>query len=178
MQIYHFWECLRVLELVKYHWEPSRFVKMIICSALILTFLKQLAPSLIFLGSPLVMVFMYLYSREYMDQVVNFWGFFQIRCGWLPFVQMIQDLVQAGDILPNILGLFAGHLYFYLTEVGPRVIVPERLPTIAEFLAYRDPPAAAAAAEKAVDADAASADSEGGEEDTDMEAEAEATANE
>ena len=162
MQIYHFWECLRVLELVKYHWEPSRFVKMIICSGAIMTVLKQFAPNLIFLGSPLVMVFMYLYSREYMDQIVNFWGFFQIRCGWLPFVQMIQDLIQAGDILRNILGLFAGHLYFYLTEVGTRIVVPENLPTVAEFLKYRDAtPAKADAEEDAARAEAASEGSEG-----------------
>jgi len=133
MQIYHFWDCLKVLELVKYHWEPSAFVKMITCNAAALLVLKQFRRETIFLSSPLVMTFMYMYSREYEAQPINFLGFFQIRCGWLPFVQMAQDLIQAGDIVPNLLGLFAGHLYYYAEEVAPRLLMPEALPTWREF---------------------------------------------
>ena len=91
MQIYHFWECLKVLELVKYRYEPADFVKMILCNAVMLLLLKQRFRSMIFLGSPMVMIFVYIYSRTYEDQVMNLLGFFQIRCGWLPFTQMIQD---------------------------------------------------------------------------------------
>ena len=32
-QLHHFWECLKVLELVKYRWEPADFIKMIVCNA-------------------------------------------------------------------------------------------------------------------------------------------------
>ena len=124
MQIYHFWECLKVLELVKYRWEPADFIKMIVCNAAMLLCLKQLFPALIFLGSPMVMAFVYMYSREYEAQVMNLLGFFQIRCGWLPFSQMLQDLLQAGDIGPNLLGLVSGHTYFYFAEVVPRLLLP------------------------------------------------------
>ena len=82
---------------------------------------------MIFLGSPMVMAFVYMYSREYEVQVMNLLGFFQIRCGWLPFAQMLQDLLQAGDIGPNLLGLVSGHTYFYLMEVRSRLLLPERL---------------------------------------------------
>ena len=125
MQIYHFWECLKVLELVKYRYEPADFVKMILCNAVMLLLLKQRFRSMIFLGSPMVMVFVYIYSRTYEDQVMNLLGFFQIRCGWLPFTQMIQDGLQTGDIVPNLLGLICGHLYYYCTEVMPQMILPE-----------------------------------------------------
>ena len=37
---------------------------------------------------------------------------------------MIQDLLQAGDITPNLLGILSGHFYFYLTEVKSRMLVP------------------------------------------------------
>ena len=59
MQIYHFWECLKVLELVKYRYEPADFVKMILCNAVMLLLLKQRFRSMIFLGSPMVMVLVY-----------------------------------------------------------------------------------------------------------------------
>ena len=94
VQIYHFCECLKVLELVKYRWEPADFIKMIVCSAAGLLLLKQYFPSMIFLGSPMVMVFVYIYARTYEAQVMNLFGFFQIQCGWLPFTQMLQDLLQ------------------------------------------------------------------------------------
>ena len=80
-----------MLELVKYRYEPADFVKMILCNAVMLLALKQRFRSMIFLGSPMVMVFVYIYSRTYEDQVMNLLGFFQIRCGWLPFTQMLQD---------------------------------------------------------------------------------------
>lgn len=125
MQIYHFWECLKVLELVKYRYEPGDFVKMILCNAVMLLVLKQRFKSMIFLGSPMVMVFVYIYSRTYEEQVMNLLGFFQIRCGWLPWTQMVQDGLQTGDIVPNLLGLICGHVYFYLTEVATTIILPE-----------------------------------------------------
>jgi len=127
VQMYHFWECLKVLELVKYRWEPSDFIKMITCSAALLLALKQFFPNMIFLGSPMVMVFIYIYARTYEVQAMNFLGFFQIQCGWLPFTQMIQDGLQAGDITPNLLGLLAAHTYFYFSEVASRVLLPSSL---------------------------------------------------
>ena len=63
LQLYHFAECLKVLELVKYRWEPADFVKTILVNAAFLLVLKQFSKSMIFLGSPMVMVFVYLYAR-------------------------------------------------------------------------------------------------------------------
>jgi len=134
MQIYHFWECLKMLELVKYHWEPSGFIKMIVSCAMLLIGLKQLRREAIFLSAPLVTTFMYMYSREYQAQPINFMGFFQIRCGWLPWMQMLQDLLQTGDAVPSMLGLIAGHIYYYCEEVAPRLLMPHKLPSLAEFL--------------------------------------------
>jgi len=148
MQIYHFWECLKMLELVKYHWEPSGFIKMIVCNSVMLLLLKQFRRETMFLGSPLVMTFMYMYSREYETQVTNFLGFFQIKIGWLPFAQMLQDGLQTGDIVPNLLGILAGHIYYYATEVVPMINMPKELPSLKEFF---DPPTSAAP--KAADAD-------------------------
>lgn len=183
MQIYHFWECLKVLELVKYRWEPSDFVKMILCSAGALLGLKQLFPNMIFLGSPMVMVFIYIYARTYEAQAMNLLGFFQIQCGWLPFTQMLQDLLQTGDVGPNMLGLIAGHTYFYVTEVAPRMELPA---SVAEALQ----PAAAsnttdANEEGDVESNTTSSNADGGpgkegeegEEDEEGEAEGEAEVN-
>ena len=97
---------------------------------------------------------------------MNLMGFFQIRCGWLPFTQMIQDLIQAGDITPNLLGLLSGHVYYYASEVAPRLLLPDRVSS-ADVL--RGPPPAEADDDEgeAVEAEGADRDegaaSEGGE---------------
>lgn len=138
LQIYHLWECMRILELVQFAWEPGAFVRMILLNIGYLLVLKQMAPSLMFLGTPLVMVFMYVYSREYESSLTNFLGFFQIRTGWLPFAQMVQDGLQTGDAMPNVLGLLAGHYYFYTHQVAPRLLLPKRPPSLSKFLAAMD----------------------------------------
>ena len=65
-------------------------------------------------------------ERHVLSCVMSFLNsFFQIRCGWLPFAQMLQDMLQAGDIGPNILGLISGHTYFYFSEVRARMLLPD-----------------------------------------------------
>jgi len=128
VQLHHFWDCCKMLEMVKYRWEPADFIKLIVCNAFMLCVLKHhFFPHTIFLGSPMVMTFLYMYAREYEAQQMNLLGFFSIRCGWLPFAQMLQDILQAGDIGPNILGLTSGHIYFYLSEVKSRLLLPDAL---------------------------------------------------
>ena len=58
---------------------------------------------------------------------MSLFGFFQIRCGWLPVAQMFQDLLQAGDVMPNLLGMVSGHTYYYFTEVAPMLLLPRRV---------------------------------------------------
>ena len=173
VQLYHFWECCKMLELVKYRWEPADFIKLIVCNAAMLLVLKQFFPATIFLGGPMVMAFMYMYSREYDQQVMNILGFFSIRCGWLPVGQMLQDLLQAGDISPNLLGLMSGHTYYYFAEVRPRLLLPET-PTLQAVLSLLtkgtpliepepEPAAAEAAAEAEAEAEAREAAKSGAE---------------
>eukprot|EP00962_Isochrysis_galbana_P053598 scaffold25052_cov110-Isochrysis_galbana.AAC.1 len=78
---------------------------------------------------------MYIYSREYDASISNFLGFFQIRTGWLPFAQLAHDWVQTGEMMPNLLGLLAGHLYFYTHDVAPRLLLPRRPPSFRDFVA-------------------------------------------
>lgn len=121
-----------MLELIKFRWEPGDFIKLIVGNAAILCFLKSFFPQNSFLGTPMSMAFFYSYAREYELQQMNWLGFFSVRCCWLPVMQMLQDLVQQGDITPNILGLLSGHTYYYITEARHRMLLPER-PRLADI---------------------------------------------
>lgn len=134
VQLNHFWDCCKMLELVKYRWEPADFIKLIVTNAAMLCVLKKVIfPHTIFLGTPMVMAFLYVYAREYEAQQMNLLGFFSIRCGWLPFAQMLQDLLQAGDVGPNILGLISGHTYHFFSEVKPRLLL-QATPSLDDIL--------------------------------------------
>ena len=45
----------------------------------------------------------------------------------------LQDILQAGDIAPNILGLMSGHIYYYFSEINHRLLLPEA-PKLAEVI--------------------------------------------
>merc|ERR1740121_2419965 len=103
--------------------------------------LKQLvAKDLTFLGSPLVMAFVYSYSREYKDQVMNFLLMLSVRCGMLPVLQALQDFLMTGDIRPNVLGMLSGHTYFHTMEERKRMLLPKpKLRDIWRFLWHGRP---------------------------------------
>merc|ERR1719506_309049 len=92
-----------VLEQTKYRWTPGDLVQMMGANMGLLLGLKQcVAKDMTFLGSPLVMAFVYIYSREYKDQVMT------------------------GDIRPNVLGMLSGHTYFYGAEERQRMLLPKK----------------------------------------------------
>ena len=88
---------------------------------------------------------------------MSLFGFFQIRCGWLPIAQMFQDLLQAGDVMPNLLGMVSGHTYYYFTEVAPMLLLPRRV----GWLEAADPDAGAASASDGDDGDGDDGDGDG-----------------
>ncbi len=54
--------------------------------------------------------------------------------------------MQTGDVMPNLLGLLAGHTYYYTNEVAPRLELPRRPPSLREFFAAMSSPQPAGAA--------------------------------
>lgn len=127
LQIKNLWDTVNVLEQTKYRWTPGDLVQMMGANMGLLLGLKQcVAKDMTFLGSPLVMAFVYIYSREYKDQVMNFLTLLSVRCGWLPVLQTLQDLVMTGDIRPNVLGMLSGHTYFYGAEERQRMLLPKK----------------------------------------------------
>lgn len=168
MQLNHFWQCSKMLELIKYRWEPDQFLKLIIGNAGLLCFYKQFFPHNMFLGTPFVLAFFYIYAICNDLQPMSFLGVFMVRCSWLPMLQMIQDWVQTGDLTPNLLSFMSGHTYYYMQELRPRLLLPDnpRLADIRDLL-LRGKPIVAASEEDADDndldteaADAEAADTE------------------
>jgi Derlin-2/3 len=158
MQLKNLLDTVKVLELVKYRWDPKELVSYIGWNTILLAIISHILPanpSMLFLSTPMVMSLLYIYARSCGVQPMPWLMFFSIRAGWLPFAQMLQDYLQVGDVTPNLMGVLAGHIYYYLKEVMPRLLLPDKphLHDIANLLMRGKPVAVESDQESSVQRD-------------------------
>lgn len=72
-----------------------------------------------FHGQSLIFMLLYLWSKMSPETPVSLFGLIKFKAMYLPFMLMALDVVQGGGIITDIVGILAGHLYFFLTEVYP-----------------------------------------------------------
>ena len=76
-----------------------------------------------FLGAPLLMFVIYLWSRKFPDANASLW-FFQMPGAMLPWAMLALNFVLGGDPVPDLLGIFAAHLYSYIVDTLPKATGP------------------------------------------------------
>lgn len=91
-----------------------------ICFLWLALVLSSFLVSLAWLGNSLVFAMLYIWSRKDPEVIVNFWFGFQFKAIQFPFVLIVFRLFMGSQIIDDIAGLLAGHLYYYLKEVLPR----------------------------------------------------------
>lgn len=78
-----------------------------------------------FFGSSLTFMMVYVWARRNEHAVLGFLGLFPFRAPYLPWVLLTFSAVVGNNALYSIivdgLGMLAGHLYFYLMDVLPKV---------------------------------------------------------
>eukprot|EP00877_Chromochloris_zofingiensis_P000942 jgi/Chrzof1/10849/Cz05g14130.t1 len=74
-----------------------------------------------FLGSPLVFMLVYVWSRNYPTQMVSIMGLVTLQSFYLPFAFLAIDIITGKDPIPDILGILVGHLWHYLTDIYPQI---------------------------------------------------------
>jgi len=73
---------------------------------------------LFFLAEPLIYAVMYVWSRRYPEQTVSFFGF-QVQALYTPWVYVVFNLLIGSSPFTPLLGIAAGHIYYFLVEVVP-----------------------------------------------------------
>lgn len=71
-------------------------------------------------GPSLIFMFIYLWSKQNPNSMVSFFGLIQFQAVYLPFGLLAIEFVQGASPVTGVLGILAGHLYYFLTEVYPR----------------------------------------------------------
>ena len=67
----------------------------------------------------------YLWSREYAEQVLNMFGLFNVQAFYFPWVLCAIRVLMGGSAVPDLIGIFAGHVYYFLEDVqGYRLRAP------------------------------------------------------
>ncbi|KAF9616012.1 hypothetical protein IFM89_027951, partial [Coptis chinensis] len=72
-----------------------------------------------FLGVSLVFMLVYVWSREFPNAKVNIYGLVALRAFYLPWAMLALDVIFGSSPMPDLLGILAGHLHYFLTVLHP-----------------------------------------------------------
>ncbi|CAA2993325.1 derlin-1-like [Olea europaea subsp. europaea] len=71
------------------------------------------------LGVSLVFMLLYVWSREHPDATINIYSLLSLKAFYLPWARLCLDVIFGSPIVPDLLGIIAGHLYYFLTVLHP-----------------------------------------------------------
>ncbi|XP_021276526.1 derlin-1 [Herrania umbratica] len=72
-----------------------------------------------FLGVSLVFMLLYVWSREFPNAQINIYGLVRLKAFYLPWAMLALDAIFGSSPIPDLLGIIAGHLYYFLTVLHP-----------------------------------------------------------
>eukprot|EP00892_Ulva_mutabilis_P009734 jgi/Ulvmu1/7132/UM034_0038.1 len=71
-------------------------------------------------GSSVVMMLVYIWSKEFPHQDISLYGIIKIKGFWLPFALMGIGLFLGGDLMGDACGILVGHAWYFYTTLLPR----------------------------------------------------------
>jgi len=72
-----------------------------------------------FHGEALIFMLLYLWSKQNPATQVSFFGVVKFQALYLPFGMLLIDIAQGASPFIGILGILAGHLYLFFTDMYP-----------------------------------------------------------
>ncbi|XP_059624928.1 derlin-1-like [Cornus florida] len=72
-----------------------------------------------FMGASLVFMIVYVWGREFPNERLNIHGLFELKGFYLPWYMLAIDLILGNPLKPDLLGMVAGHLFYFLTVLYP-----------------------------------------------------------
>eukprot|EP00300_Choanocystis_sp_HF-7_P000343 c10283_g1_i1.p1 GENE.c10283_g1_i1~~c10283_g1_i1.p1 ORF type:complete len:248 (-),score=50.21 c10283_g1_i1:73-780(-) len=67
-----------------------------------------------------VSMIMYLWARNNHTQVVSLMGVLTLKAPYLPWAFVVLTVIMGGDPILELVGIFSGHVYWFLTDVLPK----------------------------------------------------------
>lgn len=64
---------------------------------------------------------LYVWSRRNPHERLRLYGLFTVGAGYLSYILLGISVALGGSVLVDLVGIFVGHLYFYLEDIIPNV---------------------------------------------------------
>jgi Derlin-2/3 len=109
---------LRMLEINSFRGRTADLVYMLMFGASLLLAISPLT-SIVFLGPSLTFMMVYVWARRNSRQVMNFLGVLSFRAPYLPWVLLLFSFVIGSPPSMDLLGVLAGHVYYYMADIYP-----------------------------------------------------------
>ena len=107
----------RELEAKRFEGRASDFLWCLMGIGLIQIAVAFVMGSMPFLSSAMLSSIVYLWSREYSEQVLNIFGLFQVQGFYFPWVLMAMHVLMGGSPIADLVGIGSGHCYYFATDV-------------------------------------------------------------
>mmetsp|Transcript_31121 Transcript_31121/g.69162 ORF Transcript_31121/g.69162 Transcript_31121/m.69162 type:complete len:250 (-) Transcript_31121:459-1208(-) len=108
------------LEEGSFRGRSADFLWMLILGGLLLTAIAPFV-NIQFLGSSLTFMMVYVWGRRHQYVNLNFLGIFYFTAPYLPWVLLAFSLVLGSSPVVDLMGMAAGHAYYFLEDVYPRM---------------------------------------------------------
>lgn len=121
-QMFFLYRYARSLEEGSFRRRTSDFFFMLLFGALFLIGVTVLfAPPIHFLGSSLTFMLVYVWSKRNRDVQMRFMQMFNFIAPYLPWVLLALSVLLHNNAIVDLMGIGAGHLYFFLEDVYPQL---------------------------------------------------------
>lgn len=85
-----------------------------------LMIIMALFVNIVFLGSALTIMLVYVWSRRNPYVRMNFFGLLNFQAPYLPWVLFAFSLLLGNSVIVDLMGIIVGHIYYFLEDVFPR----------------------------------------------------------
>lgn len=133
MNLYFMYSYSTRLEMGLFAGQPADFLFMLIFLWLCLVAIG-LVFGLMLLMDPMILAVLYIWCQANKDQIVQFWFGTQFKAMYLPWILVAFNMIIRGGGMGELIGIFVGHLYFFLMFKYPQDYGGARLISTPQFL--------------------------------------------
>mmetsp|Transcript_3588 Transcript_3588/g.7422 ORF Transcript_3588/g.7422 Transcript_3588/m.7422 type:complete len:214 (+) Transcript_3588:54-695(+) len=120
--IFFFSRYSKALESLSFQGRGADYLYLLFSGNSILLLLKLFVSEANFLGPGLTFMIVYIWGKKNAQHQINLINMFHIKGSSLPLVLMITSwFLRQKTLKFDIMGIMAGHIYYYIEEVYPRL---------------------------------------------------------
>lgn len=120
--IFFFSTYSKALESFSFQGRGFEYLYLLITGNSLILLMKLFVKEATFLGPAITFMVVYIWGKKNAQQQINLVNLIHIKGSSLPLILMVSSwFLRQKTLKSDIMGVIAGHLYFYLEEIYPRL---------------------------------------------------------